>query len=82
MLPRQRITLSASGLAGDEQKTWFHLLFGAPNDNGMYNIFLNFVDPDFRTAAKRADYLSFKVPLIRPLSLPLLYPFFTLNLDI
>ena len=31
---------------------------------GMYDIFLNFVDPDFRTPEKRADYLSFKVPLI------------------
>ena len=28
---------------------------------GMYDIFLNFVDPDFRTPEMRADFLSFKV---------------------
>jgi hypothetical protein len=42
------------------QRAWYHLLCASPADVGTYDVFLNFVDPVFRTPEKQADYLSFK----------------------
>ena len=70
----ERLSLPSLTTAQIMYNVW-GMLFRATNGDGTHDVFLNFVDPTLRTPEMRADYLSFKVPFIRTLSLPLLYPY-------
>ena len=47
-------------VVGTEDRNIYSLLFRPPDDDGMYDVFLRFVDPAFCTEDMRANYLSFK----------------------
>jgi hypothetical protein len=45
---------------GPVRKSFFRLFFTLPNDDGMYDIFLNYRIPEFQSDQRRLDFLSFK----------------------
>ena len=62
----QQLSLPSLTTTQRKNNVW-GMLMRATNGDGTHDIFLNFVDPTLRTPEMRADYLSFKVPLIRTL---------------
>ena len=65
MAVAQQLSLPSLASAHRKNDLW-GMLMRATNGDGTHDVFLNFVDPKLRTPEMRADYLSFKVPLVCP----------------